>query len=166
MKAILLLAGLAMMTASSLTAGETLRLKLVPDRGILLKSQPQEVVVKIDLSAMVEKHKERRTPLNLAVVLDKSGSMTGAKLEKTKQAAMQLVDRLDSHDFISLVVFSDSARVLVPAQRVDQRRDGHRAPERREPELPEQHRDERRSPLPQDRLHAHGPTVWRIIAAQ
>ena len=54
-------------------------------------------------------------PLNLAVVLDKSGSMTGAKLEKTKQAAMQLVDRLAPNDIFSLVIFSDEARVLVPA---------------------------------------------------
>jgi Ca-activated chloride channel homolog len=61
----------------------------------------------------------RRTPLNLAVVLDRSGSMTGAKLEKTKQAAMQLVDRLAPNDIFSLVIYSDQARVLVPAQRVE-----------------------------------------------
>jgi Ca-activated chloride channel family protein len=119
MKAILLLTGLAMMAATRLFAGETLHLKLVPDRGTLLRNQPQEVVVKIDLSAIAEKRKTHRPPLNLAVVLDKSGSMTGAKLEKTKQAAMQLVDRLEPQDFVSLVVFSDQARVLVPAQRVD-----------------------------------------------
>ena len=63
--------------------------------------------------------KVRRTPLNLAVVLDKSGSMTGAKLEKTKQAAMQLVDRLAPDDIFSLVIFSDEAQVLVPAQKVE-----------------------------------------------
>ena len=45
--------------------------------------------------------------------------MTGAKLEKTKQAAMQLVDRLAPNDVFSLVVFSDTARVLVSAQKVE-----------------------------------------------
>jgi hypothetical protein len=44
--------------------------------------------------------------------------MTGAKLEKTKQAAMQLVDRLSPNDVFSLIVFSDDAQVLVPAQKV------------------------------------------------
>src|ERR1039457_6390195 len=45
--------------------------------------------------------------------------MTGAKLEKAKQAAMQLVDRLAPNDIFSLVIYSDQARVLVSAQRVE-----------------------------------------------
>lgn len=118
MKKILLTLGLATLT-TSLFAGETLNLKLVPERGYLVKHSPQEVVIKIDLSAIADRQKVRRTPLNLAVVLDRSGSMTGAKLEKTKQAAMQLVDRLAPNDIFSLVIFSDEARVLVPAQRVE-----------------------------------------------
>jgi len=116
MKKILLTIGLA--TAFNLFAGETLQLNLVPERGYVVKHSPQEVVIKIDLSAIAGQKKERRTPLNLAVVLDKSGSMTGAKLEKTKQAAMQLVDRLAPNDIFSLVIFSDHAQVLVPAQKV------------------------------------------------
>jgi len=121
MKKTLLVLGLATGLAVSLFAGETLHLNLVPDRDVLLKGRPQEVVVKIDLSAIADRQKHRRTPLNLAVVLDKSGSMTGAKLEKAKQAALQLVDRLTSKDVFSLVVYSDEARVLVPAQKVEDR---------------------------------------------
>ncbi len=118
MKKKLLSIGLATACAANLFAGETLQLNLVPERGYLVRNSPQEVVIKIDLAAVANRHKARRTPLNLAVVLDKSGSMTGAKLEKTKQAAMQLVDRLAPNDVFSLVIFSDEARVLVPAQKV------------------------------------------------
>ncbi|MBW8864197.1 MAG: VWA domain-containing protein, partial [Verrucomicrobia bacterium] len=118
MKKILLTIGLATVVTASLFAGETLNLKLVPDRGTVLKGSPQEIVLKIDLSAIAERKKSHRTPLNLAVVLDKSGSMTGAKLEKTKQAASLLVDRLTPNDVFSLVIFSDHAQVLVPAQKV------------------------------------------------
>jgi Ca-activated chloride channel family protein len=118
MKKILLVLGLATL-AANLFAGETLQLNLVPERGYVVKNSPQEVVIKIDLSAIAGRQKSRRTPLNLAVVLDKSGSMTGAKLEKTKQAAMQLVDCLAPNDIFSLVIFSDEAQVLVPAQRVE-----------------------------------------------
>ena len=96
-----------------------MQLQLVPERGYVVKNAPQEVVIKIDLSAIADVKKIRRTPLNLAVVLDKSGSMTGAKLEKTKQAAMQLVDRLAPDDVFSLVIFSDKAQVLVSAQKVE-----------------------------------------------
>jgi Ca-activated chloride channel family protein len=121
MKKTLLALGLATGLAVSLFAGETLHLNLVPDRDVLLKGRPQEVVVKIDLSAIADRQKHRRTPLNLAVVLDRSGSMTGAKLEKAKQAAMLVVDRLAPNDVFSLVVYSDEARVLVPAQKVEDR---------------------------------------------
>ena len=119
----MLLLGLATGLALPLSAGETLRLNLFPDREVLLRNQPQEIVVKIDLNAIADRHKHRRTPLNLAVVLDKSGSMTGAKLEKAKQAARLLVDRLEAKDVFSLVVYSDTARVLVPAQRVEDKDD-------------------------------------------
>ena len=119
MKKTLLTLGLATSLAVPLFAGETLHLNLVPDRDVLLRGQPQEIVVKIDLNAIADRQKHRRTPLNLAVVLDKSGSMTGAKLEKAKQAATQLVDRLAPSDVFSLVIYSDEARVLVPAQKVE-----------------------------------------------
>jgi len=119
MKNILFMIGLAATFTANLFAEETLQLNLVPERGYVVKNSPQEVVIKIDLSAIAGKQKTRRTPLNLAVVLDKSGSMTGAKLEKTKQAAMQLVDRLAPNDVFSLVIFSDEAQVLVPAQKVE-----------------------------------------------
>ena len=119
MKKILFTLGLATACAANLFAGETLQLNLVPERGCVVKNAPQEIVIKIDLSAITDHKKVRRTPLNLAVVLDKSGSMTGAKLEKTKQAAMLLVDRLAPNDIFSMVIFSDHAEVLVPAQKVE-----------------------------------------------
>jgi Ca-activated chloride channel family protein len=111
--------GLAAGLATNPVAGDTLRLKLEPERGFLLAGSPQEVVVKIDLTAAGHKNKVKRTPLNLAVVLDRSGSMTGAKIEKARQAAMGLVDQLAPGDLFSLIAYSDFAEVLVPAQELE-----------------------------------------------
>src|SRR5882724_2001344 len=82
-------------------AGETLRLKLEPDHDCLLAGSPREVVVKIDLSAIDQKHRRKRLPLNLSIVLDRSGSMTGAKIEKARQGAMEVLDHLAPGDTVS-----------------------------------------------------------------
>ncbi len=109
--------------ALNLTAGETLRLRIEPDRKYLVAGSPQEVVVKIDLSGVRDRSRTRRTPLNLAVVLDRSGSMTGAKIEKARQAAMAVLDRLGPEDYFSLVTYSDTAEVVIyPQQNEDKGR--------------------------------------------
>ena len=53
--------------------------------------------------------------LNLAIVLDKSGSMYAArKLEYVKDAVQYVIDQLRPTDLCSIVAFADRARVLVP----------------------------------------------------
>src|ERR1051326_2853399 len=119
MKTTACLIGLAAGLTAHLAAGETLCLKLEPEYEYLIVGSPQEVVVKIDLSAVDHRRRSKRTPLNLAVVLDRSGSMSGAKIEMARQAAMEVVDRLAPGDIFSLIVYSDRAEVVFPAQEVE-----------------------------------------------
>ena len=57
-----------------------------------------------------------RTPLNLSLVLDRSTSMKLDRLDAVRQATLSLVSQLEPEDLFSLVVFSDRAEVLIPAQ--------------------------------------------------
>ena len=107
--------GLALAFGLSSAGAATLNLKLDPDRPLILASKDQDVVVKIDLDTG---RRPNRVPLNIAVVIDHSGSMAGAKIEKTKQAAMQLIDRLTPQDNLALIEFDDRVDVLFPSQHV------------------------------------------------
>lgn len=58
-----------------------------------------------------------KLPLNVCLVIDRSSSMRGERLNQVKDAANKIVDQLGSADYFSLVVFNDRADVVVPAQR-------------------------------------------------
>jgi Ca-activated chloride channel homolog len=60
----------------------------------------------------------RDSNLNLTLVIDRSNSMSGTRMDKVKIAAQQIIDMLSAHDVISVVVFSDRAEVIIPATRV------------------------------------------------
>jgi Ca-activated chloride channel homolog len=109
--------GLALAFSLSSAGASTLNLQVDPDRPLILAGKDQEVVVKIDLDSETAR-RPNRLPLNLAIVIDHSGSMAGAKIEKTKQAAMQLIDRLTPQDNLALIEFDDTVDVLFPSQHV------------------------------------------------
>jgi len=56
----------------------------------------------------------RRTPVNLAFVLDRSGSMAGrGKLELAKQGVLEALDRLDPGDRFAIVTYDDHIDVVI-----------------------------------------------------
>jgi Ca-activated chloride channel family protein len=60
-----------------------------------------------------------RQPLDLALVIDRSGSMEGDKLEHARAAAIALIGRLDERDRIALIQYDDDAQVVVPSVAAD-----------------------------------------------
>jgi Ca-activated chloride channel homolog len=71
----------------------------------------QDVFLTIDLSGK-EVPGAARAPLNLALVLDRSGSMSGFKLNQAKLAAKQLVSQLRPVDRLSIVHFGSDVKSL------------------------------------------------------
>ncbi|MEL6581562.1 MAG: VWA domain-containing protein [Cyanobacteria bacterium J06621_12] len=55
-------------------------------------------------------------PLNLCLVLDRSGSMSERPLEMVKEAAISIIGKLKPEDRISVVAFDHRAKVIVPNQ--------------------------------------------------
>ena len=56
----------------------------------------------------------RRSPLELAIVIDRSGSMQGRKLEIARNATAEFVRTLAPQDRVSIVTYDDHVEVLCP----------------------------------------------------
>ncbi len=78
-------------------------------------NKEQTVFFKIGLKGEPLKTNKERAPINIALVLDKSGSMSGRKMEDVKTASKMLVDRMGPRDVLSVIVYDNEARVLVSA---------------------------------------------------
>ena len=65
-----------------------------------------------------------RAPMNISVVLDRSGSMGDeGKIEHAKAALYALIDQLQSEDILSIVIYDDDVEVLRDAHRVGTQRE-------------------------------------------
>ncbi len=82
----------------------------------VVAGQGAKVYLRISLTGAAA-DRGTRTAGNVAIVLDRSGSMEGEKIERAKEAALLAVDMLDARDIVSVVTYSDTVHVLVPATR-------------------------------------------------
>lgn len=64
-----------------------------------------------------------RSPVNLALVIDRSGSMSGFKLNQAKQAARQLVSQLRPEDRLTIVHYGSDVKAMEGVNATDENRD-------------------------------------------
>jgi len=77
----------------------------------------QEAILQVGFSTALATDRRQLRPVNLALVIDKSGSMADAdKISRVKSALLALVSRLRDVDMLSIVVFDSDAQVLLPSR--------------------------------------------------
>lgn len=86
---------------------------------IQVKSKEQHNYLKIAFTGDDSYHLNERSPINVALVIDRSGSMQGDKIRKARDAAILAVDMLRHDDIISVVGYDFSAQVIIPATRLN-----------------------------------------------
>lgn len=106
---------------TAICQAEQLKLEVGASYPTMLAGEKQTNYVRIALTGFDTPENEDRPPVNTAIVIDQSGSMQGKKIEQAKKAAIAAVERLRDEDIVSVVLYADSATVLVPATKASDR---------------------------------------------
>lgn len=92
---------------------EVLTWKMAFDRSLIWRrgGSVRYLVVEIDALELARQPEKTREPLNLALVIDASGSMEGRPLECAKAAVAGVVEQLRAEDRVAITSFADDSVV-------------------------------------------------------
>lgn len=83
------------------------------DYDVLTMERPHQVYMMARFVGGSSPVAHKRRPLNLSLIIDRSGSMAGAKIDYTRQAARFMVENLSPQDYLSIVLYNDQVETLV-----------------------------------------------------
>lgn len=106
-----------------------MKLVITPLRAAVLAATRStvDVLVRLQAPARPEGLATKRGPLHLALVIDRSGSMSGRPLAEAKRCARMVVDGLVAGDKAAVVVFDDQVRCMAPLLDISERAALHHA---------------------------------------
>lgn len=102
-------------------AGPQLTLRAEVGTPVVLSGGSRTAYLKVGLTGFELPDSKSRAPVNLAIVLDRSSSMSGEKIQRAKEAAIMVVDRLRDDDIVAVISYDSVVEVLVPATRASER---------------------------------------------
>ena len=89
------------------------RLTVTPERRLLpTAGGPWQILFTLNVDKTPEHTRRDRMPVSLALVVDRSGSMQGEKIETAKRAVSAVLDRLEERDHVAVVIFDHQVEVL------------------------------------------------------
>ena len=98
-----------------------LKLTAECDRRMVAIEVSSQRTVEWSLIAPEQPRRHTRAPLNLALILDRSGSMQGDKLRFVQQAAGHVLDLLDERDRVAVVAYDDQVTLLARSEAMTER---------------------------------------------
>lgn len=109
----------ALLACSSLPASAAdVRLDAALSQSVIKTGSAGKVYLRLSLKSLAARERAKRSPINVALVIDRSGSMSGERLASAKAGARAALDRLGPDDIVSLVDYNHDVHLLVPAARL------------------------------------------------
>lgn len=106
------------MVPGPIPSGPSLSLTSINGRPFAMANGLAREAFLIEVTAAGAMSSAGRLPLNLCLVIDRSGSMDGEPLNYAKQACCYVVDLLNDNDVLSIVTFEETVDLLMPPRRV------------------------------------------------
>jgi Ca-activated chloride channel homolog len=104
------------------SADEVVRLstRLVQDKILVGSNGTFAMAVALEAIKIPQPSDQPRQPIDLAVVLDRSGSMEGRKLTDARQAIVRMLNWLSPEDRLALIVYDNTVQTLFPLTHLTQ----------------------------------------------
>ncbi|NUQ75154.1 MAG: VWA domain-containing protein, partial [Polyangiaceae bacterium] len=96
------------------TAGQNLMIEGRVGHPKIAKNGRGETFVLLEVKGSDTAEAKSAAPVNLAIVMDRSGSMKGSRLPNAIRAATVAVDRLNDGDTVSVITFDTRTSIVVP----------------------------------------------------
>lgn len=91
------------------------QIELIPLRPVVSSDRPSSLDILVKIVPPAQAIDLKRPALNIGFVIDRSGSMSGQKIESARQAACYAVQQLQMSDRVSVTIFDDQVETLVPS---------------------------------------------------
>jgi Ca-activated chloride channel family protein len=104
---------------SRFTVGRTLMMEGRLGNARLVAGQDNQTFVSVSVKAGADSVASTPSPLELSIVIDRSGSMKGKRLDNAVAAAQGMIRRLRDGDVVSVIAYNTQTETLVPSTTID-----------------------------------------------